>query len=123
MKKNLSIKNKVVKNIFASLVGFINGFFGGGGGLICVPTLEKIYGLDEKKSHATAMAVIFPLSIVSAVVYGLKTQIDWLNLLYVTLGVVMGGIVGALLLKKLNGATIRIIFIIIMLAAGIRMLF
>lgn len=104
-------------------IGFLNGFFGGGGGMVAVPLLEKVLKIDNKKAHATAMAVIFPLSIVSAIVYGLSVSIDWMNLLYVTIGVTLGGVIGALLLKKLNGTIVRIIFIIIMLAAGVRLLF
>ena len=106
-----------------ALIGFLNGFFGGGGGMVAVPVLEKVLKIDNKKSHATAMAVIFPLSIISGVIYALKTNIVWLNLLYVSIGVVAGGIVGAILLKKLNGKVVRIIFTVIMLAAGIRLLF
>lgn len=123
----MSKKNKAKKwliIIFSGmLIGFINGFFGGGGGMISVPLLEKVLKIDNKKSHATAMAVIFPLSIISAIVYGLNTQIDWLNLLYVTIGVSLGGILGAFLLNKLNNKVIRIIFVLVMLSAGIRMLF
>ena len=123
----MSKKNKAKKWIIiifsGMLIGFINGFFGGGGGMISVPLLEKVLKIDNKKSHATAMAVIFPLSIVSAIVYGLNTQIDWLNLLYVTIGVSLGGILGAFLLNKLNNKVIRIIFVLVMLSAGIRMLF
>ncbi len=105
------------------IIGFINGFFGGGGGMVAVPLLEKALKLDNKRSHATAIAVILPISVVSSIVYALETRIDWINLLYVTIGVVAGGIVGAFLLKKLSGKVVRIIFVIIMLAAGIRMLF
>ena len=105
------------------LIGFVNGFFGGGGGMISVPLLERVLKIDNKKSHATAMAVILPLSIVSAIIYGLNTSIDWINLSFVTIGVTAGGIIGAFLLNKLNNKVIRIIFIIIMLSAGIRMLF
>ena len=105
------------------IIGFINGFFGGGGGMVAVPLLEKAIKLDNKRSHATAIAVILPISVVSSIVYALETRIDWINLLYVTIGVVAGGIVGAFLLKKLSGKVVRIIFVIIMLAAGIRMLF
>ncbi len=123
----MSKKNKAKKWIIiifsGMLIGFINGFFGGGGGMISVPLLEKVLKIDNKKSHATAMAVIFPLSIVSAIIYGLNTQIDWLNLLYVTIGVSLGGILGAFLLNKLNNKVIRIIFVLVMLSAGIRMLF
>ena len=105
------------------LIGFINGFFGGGGGMVAVPLLEKSLKLDNKKSHATALAIILPLSIVSSIVYAIETTIDWKNLLFVTIGVVAGGVIGAFLLKKLNGKVVRIIFVIIMLSAGIRLLF
>lgn len=123
MNKKNSAKKWLIVISAGMLIGFINGFFGGGGGMISVPLLEKVLNIDNKKSHATAMAVIFPLSIVSAIVYALNTSIDWINLLYVTIGVTVGGILGALLLNKLNNKVIRIIFIIIMLSSGIRMLF
>ena len=122
MTKKKDYKKWLIVIFSGMLIGFVNGFFGGGGGMISVPLLEKVLKIDNKKSHATAMAIIFPLSIVSAIVYGLSTKIDWLNLLYVSLGVTAGGILGALLLKKLNGKIIRVIFIIIMLVAGVRML-
>ena len=49
-----------------AIIGFLNGFFGGGGGIVCVPLLQKVLNLSSKESHATAIAVIFPLSFVSA---------------------------------------------------------
>jgi len=121
MKKNLSIKNKVVKNIFASLVGFINGFFGGGGGLICVPTLEKIYGLDEKKSHATAIMVMFPLSLISLIIYSFNNNVNFYDGMFVSIGVLIGGCIGAIGLKKLNKSVVKWIFIIILFTAGFKM--
>ena len=62
-------KNWFLKVVFSVMVGFVNGFFGGGGGLLCVPTLEKVYKLDTKRSHATAICVMFPLSVVSSIIY------------------------------------------------------
>lgn len=110
----------IVASIF---VGFINGFFGGGGGMICVPVLENFLGLDNKKSHATAIAVIVPLSLVSSIVYITKTSVDWMQILWVGIGVCCGGILGAILLKKINSKILRFIFALIMLAAGIKTIF
>ena len=45
-----------------------SGFFGGGGGMLCVPLLQ-FRGLDVKRAHATALIVILPLCIVSAAIY------------------------------------------------------
>lgn len=104
-----------------ALIGLLNGFFGGGGGMICVPLLENVFKLDNKVAHATTIAVILPLSLASSFVYFFKNNINHVQLLYICAGVVAGGILGALLLKKLSGKIVRLIFAIIMLAAGIRM--
>ena len=59
MKKKNNLKQWLLDAIFGSIIGFINGFLGGGGGMVAVPLLEKIKKLDNKKAHATAIAVIF----------------------------------------------------------------
>ena len=48
--------------------GVINGLLGAGGGMVVVPLLSAM-GVQGKKSHATALMVIVPLSAVSAVLY------------------------------------------------------
>ena len=102
-------------------IGFVNGFFGGGGGMLLVPAFKFIGGLDQKKSQATAIAVILPLSLVSALVYTSKGIFDIPVGFSAGLGVVAGGLLGACLLKKLSNKTLSIIFYFLMLAAGIRM--
>ena len=49
--------------------GLVNGFFGGGGGMVLVPLLAGWCGLDQRKAFATSVAVILPLCILSAAVY------------------------------------------------------
>lgn len=121
MKKQKNIKNFILKNTFAVLVGLVNGFFGGGGGLLCVPTLEKVYKLETKNAHATAVAIMFPLSIASSIVYLLSNSINTLSSLAVAVGSVAGGLIGAFALKKFNNNVIRWIFIAILFTAGVRM--
>ena len=79
------------------LIGLVNGFFGGGGGMIAVPILEKIMKLESKEAHATAISIIFPLSLISASVYVFNNYVSSLPLIYVSIGVVLGGILGAFL--------------------------
>lgn len=105
------------------IIGFVNGFFGGGGGMICVPLLEKVLHLPEKYSHATTIAIIFPISLASAIIYMLCGNLSSIPLLTVGSGVLLGGVVGSFLLKYLPEKAIRIIFVFIMLAGGIRLLF
>ena len=121
-KNKKKLKNKILLLISGSIIGFLNGFFGGGGGMICVPILQKVLSLDAKMSHATAIAIIFPLSLISASIYVFNGYIKTLPLLSVGLGVVTGGILGAFALKFLPPKAVRIIFAIIMFVGGIKLI-
>ncbi len=105
-----------------ALIGLLNGFFGGGGGMVCVPLLQKVLSLSSKESHATAIAVIFPLSYISASIYVFNSIIKTLPFLTISLGVVVGGIIGAYVLKFMPPKVVRIIFALLMLAGGVRLL-
>ena len=119
-------KNKVLSFIYLLLIGcfigFINGFWGGGGGMVCVPTLTSLLGVADKKAHATTLLIMLPLSIASFIVYMLKGNIEWATAGVVTGGFVLGGIAGALLLKKINNIVLRIVFSLVIIAAAIKML-
>lgn len=118
-------KKKRLQNFYAVLGGlavwFANGFFGAGGGMLAVPVLTFIMGLEEKKAHATALLIILPLSIISSLIYGKSVSIGD-NFLEILLGVLIGGILGALLLKKLNTASLVVSFYFLMAFAGFQMI-
>lgn len=107
-----------------TVVGLVNGFFGGGGGMIILPVFTFLLGFRQKTAHATAIAVILPISVISLIVYliGNSTQIFNFNTLYVAVGVMLGGVVGALILKKISGAWLVKIFAVVMLVAGVKMM-
>lgn len=121
-KKHSLLKKRLLLTTLGGVIGFLNGFFGGGGGMVCVPALERVLKLDNKHAHATAIAVIFPLSLVSCAIYIFKGAIQSLPLLTVGLGVLLGGIIGSIALKILPGKIVRIVFAFVMLAGGIRLL-
>ncbi len=121
-KKTLSFKQKIWLLLSGSIIGLLNGFFGGGGGMVCVPILEKVLRLPNKQAHATAISVIFPLSLISAFIYVFNGYIENFPLLIVGIGVLFGGVLGSFCLKWLPPKAVRIIFALIMLAGGIRMI-
>ena len=121
-KNKISTKHKWLLILSGSVIGLLNGFFGGGGGMICVPILQKVLSLDAKKAHATAIAVIFPLSLISAFIYVINGFISSFPLLTVGLGVVAGGVIGAYALKFLPPKIIQLIFALIMLGGGIKLI-
>ncbi len=103
------------------LIGAVNGFFGGGGGMICVPLL-MLLGLDEKKSHATAILVMLPISIASAIIYYSHGFLDFNVAIFVSIGAIIGSLLGAFFLKKISSKALSYVFSVIMIIAGIKMI-
>ena len=118
-----STKKNILLILLGGAIGAVNGLFGGGGGMIVVPLLALLLKENPKVCHATAIAIILPVSVVSALVYIFNKSIDWKLCLFVTLGVVIGGIVGAELLVKLRANWIKKLFAIVMLLSGIKLAF
>ena len=113
---------KIKLYFFGLLTGIINALFGAGGGIIAVAVLKKQYG-NQKKAQATAIAVILPITIITAIRYlklGYMTIYD--SLPYVVPGFV-GAILGSFFLKKTNNNILRAGFAFIMLWAGMRLIF
>lgn len=122
-KRRTSGKKKAAM-IFAGLfIGAVNGLFGAGGGMLAVPCLSYIGSLDEKSAHATAIALILPLCLVSSIAYGVGASFENGVILPTVLGVTIGGVLGAVLLKKLSSDVVSFIFYALMLFAGLKMMF
>lgn len=105
----------------SAAVGGISGFFGGGGGMLCVPLLQ-FRGLSIKRAHATALIVILPLCIVSAAIYIANGYFDTTAVMCAVIGVSVGGAAGALMLDKLNSTVVGVIFAALMIAIGIKLM-
>lgn len=118
-----SKKQKIFLILTGVLTGVINGFFGGGGGMVLVPLLIAVLRLQQKTAHATALAVILPISVISAITYLFGGKVEWGLVLLVSIGASLGGVLGAFFLKKINNGALNKIFALLMIVAGAKMLF
>lgn len=109
--------------LISALIGFVCGLLGGGGGMICVPFLLYAFSLKDKQAHASAIFVILLSSLASSVLYIVNGYIDFQINLFVGIGVLLGGILGAILLRKISNKYLDFIFCVIMLLAGLKLLF
>ena len=111
-----------MKNFLKGLLcGSLNGFFGSGGGVIAVPLFERD-GCSAKQAHATSVAFIFVLSIVTVVAYMMGDGIDMAEAWnYIPWGAA-GAATGALLLKRISSAWLHRIFGALLIAAAVRSL-
>ncbi len=119
------MKNK--KSILWALVGglgagLINGLLGAGGGMLAVPLLRKS-GLSTKQAHASSIAIILPLSVLSAALYLADGRVALSDpLIYIPFGL-LGAFLGAKLMQKINVRVLRGIFGAFMLWSAWRMFF
>lgn len=113
---------KARKFFEGALCGLLNGFFGSGGGVIAVPVLEK-EGSDPNTAHATSVALIFMLSLVTALFYGFSGNLDFGEAWRFVPWGVLGAAAGSIFLKKIKAETLKRVFGGIVTIAAIRMLF
>lgn len=117
-------KNKKILLTFVGcFAGLINGFFAGGGGMIIVPFLLYIMKENEKVAQATSLCIMLPLTFVSLLFKILFTKFTFSIGMFSILGVVLGGAISGLFLKKINNKILRFVFIFLTLFAGVKMMF
>lgn len=107
--------------VIGFITGVVNGLFGSGGGTIVVPAMIFSLGIEDHKAHATAISIIFPLSVISTFIYFRHGDIDLKSALLVTVGGIIGSFIGAKFLNKIPSNILRKIFGIFMIFAAIRM--
>jgi len=115
----LGKKGRIILTVIASLfVGVANGLFGGGGGMLVIPIFTILLGLEEKLAHSSAILTILPLSIVSGIVYIVQGNFTIPDGLWVGGGVIIGGLIGTFVMKKLSNNVLKIVFYTLMIVAG-----
>lgn len=120
--RNLSYGKKMLKKyckpailgLAAVAAGFVNGFLGTGGGIILIFALGMTE-VEARDKFATVIAVILPLSLVSAIFYKVKIE----SAAPYLLPGMLGGATGAWLLDKINIKWLKKIFAIMVIWAGI----
>ena len=103
---------------FGVLVGLLSGLFGAGGGIVAVPVLRR-FGLTDNQACATALAVTLPLAVVSGFLYLQAGALSFGEALPYLPGGVIGAVVGAKLLPRLDAVWLRRIFgVMVLFLAG-----
>lgn len=106
--------------IIGTCAGAANGFFGAGGGLFLVPLFTGWLGMEQKQAFATSVAVIFPLSAVSVLIYLRSDSLPLSFSAPYLLGGSIGGLFSGLLFSRVSVPLLRKAFALLLLWGGIR---
>lgn len=121
MKNNKSQHLIILKSVIIGLItGLANGLFGSGGGTIAVPSMILLLNTEDRKAHATAIAIILPLTIISSIFYVRSGYINMDITWKAIIGGMAGGFVGAKLLNVCPVNLLRKVFGAVMILAAIR---
>ena len=114
--------NKLRCAAAGALAGLINGFFGGGGGMVLVPMLRDKCGLEPQRAFATSVALIARLWALSAGIYWLRGGADIQTALPYLAGGLIGGLIGGRVFKRLSVKWLRRAFALLILYGGVKAL-
>lgn len=101
--------------------GLLSGLFGVGGGILIVPGLVMLGGMDRRIAHGTSLAAVLPISLSSLVTYWTGGHVDWAVALWLTVGAVAGAFLGTRLLNVLPHDTLALAFAALLVVTAVRL--
>lgn len=113
---------KIKKPFIGLVAGMICGLFASGGGLILVPAFIYLLAIKDKIARGTAVFCILPMVVTSSIFYYRENYINWKIGIYCAIGGIVGGMIGAKLLKKIPTKYVRILFALFLFYVSIKML-
>jgi uncharacterized membrane protein YfcA len=93
-----------------TLIGFLTGLVGAGGGFLIIPALVLLTGLNFKTAVGTSLFIIAINSLTGFVGDVLNYAMNWKLLLTITSLSIVGILIGNYFSKKISGKALRSIF-------------
>ncbi len=106
-----------------SLIGFLTGLVGAGGGFLIIPALVFLTGLPFKTAVGTSLFIIAINSLLGFAGDLMNYPMDWTFLLSISSLAILGIIIGNILSRKISGAKLKQVFGWITLLMGCYILF
>ena len=110
--------------IIGLIVGFFGGMFGVGGGVILIPALVYIIGMEQHTAQGTSVAILLPpIGIVAAYNYYTAGHVNIKYAIIIAITFIIGSYFGSLLAVHLPDQVSKRIFAAILFLISIKMFF
>lgn len=105
------------------VAGVLSGLVGIGGGLVIVPLLVMLGGMSQISAQGTSIgALILPVGIFAALKYYRAGNLDVRSSAFIACAMALGAYLGATLALQLPQDTLKKIFGIVLVSAGLKFL-
>ncbi len=117
---NANLARSAEITFVAALCGVAAGMVGIGGGVLLVPLLGLLFGFSQHRAQGTSLvALIPPTGLLAFLTYAKAGYVNWEAGLLLIPGVFLGGILGALIARRLNPRRMRQVFAALMFILGL----
>jgi len=120
-KEKGEIKHWTLGVLSSFFAGMASGMFGIGGGVLKVPIMNLIMEMPIKEAVATSSFMVGLTASSGSMVYAIKGFVDPVLVLGFALGIMPGATIGAKSLKGIKSRYIKLIFSLVLLYAGIKL--
>ena len=110
--------------VMAAASGLINSLLGAGGGILLslsLPALVKEKFPDRRDVYINAQAAMIPGCALSCLIYSMRGMVDTVGFSLLAIPAAAGGALGSLLLSRIKSGFIQILFALLVIWSGIRM--
>jgi uncharacterized membrane protein YfcA len=112
----------VLKALVVGIVaGFLSGLLGVGGGVIVVPGLVLLVGLDQYNAAATSGATIVLSASAALIAFSTNGSVQWGTAAIIFIGSAAGAWLGSHYLHKVPEHLLAGVFSVVMVIAAVRM--
>jgi len=120
-----NILAKIISYILLGLfAGTVSGIVGIGGGVIIVPALIFLFGFSQHIAQGTTLALLVPpIGLLAAYTYYKSGYVDFNVAIFVCVGFLIGGLLGAKISINLSNTILQKVFGSFIIVIGLYMVF
>lgn len=100
-------------------LGTLGGLFGIGGGLVAIPALGVLFGLDQQLAQGTALVMVVPNVLLALWRYHQRNRIDWRHALALALSSLLFALLGAAWAVTLDAERMRLGFVLFLVLLAV----
>jgi uncharacterized protein len=105
------------------IAGTASGALGIGGAVLILPVLVYVAGMEQKIAQGTTLLLMLPpIGLFAALEYIRRGQADWYSAIWICLGFLIGGYIGAKLIAGASPMLLKRAFGVLLFVVGMKMI-
>ena len=120
----MTIQTIILLILIGISAGVMSGFVGIGGGVIMVPAMVYLLGMNQHMAQGTSLLLMLPpIGILAVMNYYRAEQVNWTYGIIIALAFVVGGYFGSKLALRLSPSIVKLVFGVLMLYISFKMIY